>query len=91
MFRRRHTDVFPPRVEVIHWRDPDNSCEHVVFIDGVEVPADVYTIDPGHGYTRIEWDMDTEAQVSSASPLVAEVLRNARDDVADGPYINEEN
>lgn len=72
-----------PWVEIIHWRETEEGCEHVVFIDGVEVPADVHNIDPGRGWTRTEWDQQTEYEVSNASELVGSLLRVARNDAAD--------
>ena len=78
-----------PWIEVVHWRDSDEGCELTVFVDGMEVTADVYEIDPGRGgWTRAEWDLDTEAEVSRASSAVAAVLRDARNDAADNsPYV----
>lgn len=46
----------PSRVQIVHSRHPDMSCCVQVFLDGVEVEADVEDIDPGAGATRMDWD-----------------------------------
>lgn len=48
-------------VEIVHGRDPDEGCEHTVFVDGARVDAYVEDIDPGRGYERESWDENIEA------------------------------
>ena len=45
----------PPRISVVHTRDPDSECSLEVFLDGNRVQADVEDIDPGRGYPRSCW------------------------------------
>lgn len=80
------------RIEIIHWKEEDEPCGVTVFLDGEEVQADVYLINPCVGCTRAEWDEKTDFQCSMASPRVAAVLRDARNDAADqSPYVQEDN
>lgn len=56
-------------VEVIHYRDPDSSCEMYVFVDGtaVAVTAQV-TIDPGAGYSRADWEQHRAESLAGLTP-----------------------
>lgn len=54
-----------PKVEILHGRDPDSSCELTVFVDGARVESvDVIDIDPGRGYERETWDENVKFQLS---------------------------
>lgn len=50
-----HAAAQPPRISVVHTRDPDTACSLKVFLDGQRVEADVEDIDPGHGYPSSCW------------------------------------
>jgi hypothetical protein len=43
-----------PRIDIIHMRDPDSSCDHEVYLDGVPVTykddLHFWSYDPGAGY-----------------------------------------
>lgn len=46
-------------VEIVHYRDPDSSCDVAVFVDGERIADNDLTmisIDPGAGHSRGEWD-----------------------------------
>ena len=44
-------DITPPRVQVLHMRDPDSECGLWVFLDGVHIDTiSVTDVDPGRGY-----------------------------------------
>jgi hypothetical protein len=78
------------RVEVIHSRDPDSSCDVSVFVDGQPVEFEEYSSDPGAGWEgmRSEWDEETETIRRTASPAVAAIVCAARDEMAaNSPYI----
>jgi hypothetical protein len=49
------------KIEILHMRDPDSACEHVVFVNG-ERRDDIVVedIDPGRGFDRESWDGDTQ-------------------------------
>jgi len=44
------------KVEVLHYRDPDSSCDITVWIDGKLVDCTVEDIDPGRGYMMSDWE-----------------------------------
>lgn len=47
----------PPRVQVLHSRDPDSSCDLRVWINGREVEVtEVCDVDPGAGHSREDWN-----------------------------------
>lgn len=47
-------------IEILHVRDSDGGCEHVVFIDSeAGHTVHVETIDPGRGYLLSDWDEHT--------------------------------
>ncbi|HLH45887.1 MAG TPA: hypothetical protein VKV25_01935 [Acidimicrobiales bacterium] len=73
------------RIELVHVRDPEGSCEMQVFVDGVPagkagVEVAEFTVDAGAGCTAEEWHEATEHDCAVASPAVAEVLRRYRSD-----------
>ena len=46
------------RLEILHHRDPDSSCEHVIFLNGVRLDwsqVDLEDVDPGAGYEKADW------------------------------------
>ncbi|MHB1525019.1 MAG: hypothetical protein ACYCZN_01845 [Candidatus Dormibacteria bacterium] len=54
-------------VEVVHYRDPDASCEMRVFVDGAEVSFNEVTIDTGAGYSLADWDEHRERALDGLS------------------------
>lgn len=68
------------RIEILHMRDPDASCEHAIFVNGVPVKdADLvlWDQDPGAGYCEgdIEEDLESvKAQVNWSAAFKAAVL-----------------
>lgn len=68
-----------PKVEVVVDRDPDAGTNVTVFIDGEEVQAVSYTVDPGYGHTHSDWLHSRDEQAATASPKVAELVRATYD------------
>jgi len=68
-------------VEVIHSRDPDYECHIGVFVDGFQSDFAEFTVDPGAGDTRADWNesrqLDLE-QVSERGPAVPGVGHRLR-------------
>lgn len=67
--------ALPPRVQILHSRDPDSSCEIEVWLDGVK--TDSYTVedlDPGRGWTREDWDERVEQAREDTSEFGQRVL-----------------
>jgi len=78
----------PPRVEIVHVRDPDSTCELFVFVDGVPCEtAEWYDTDPGAGHTTADWDRATEWQVNSACPATADLIREVRGEARQSDHI----
>lgn len=63
-------------IEILHSRDPDGDCTIRVFADGVDITdtAKLVDIDPGHGWTRADWDAQTAAIDSMG---LSDAMRNA--------------
>ena len=71
-------------VEVIHYRDPDSSCEMCVFVDGVEVAVTAeVTIDPGAGYSRADWDQQRAEGLAGLSPSARALATRCFDSAED--------
>jgi hypothetical protein len=62
------------RIDVIHTRDPDSSCEIQVYIDGV--------MDPNADYH--EWSFDPGAGTEYSEEEYAEEKKNAVDRAPEG-------
>jgi len=57
------------RIDIIHMRDPDSSCDVEVYVDGQLVGGDVvefWDFDPGAGYPMDEFDENKRAAVETA-------------------------
>lgn len=80
------------RVEILHVRDPDSACGVRVWLDGVEVDADVVDVDPGRGYSREDWDEshEHEVHVEGRSGLFAVAIDEAFREGAENKYIRED-
>lgn len=64
------------RIELIHDRDPDSSCEHVVFLDGQQLTEwSIASTDPGAGQEQRDWE--EELHSIAANPDVSEAFREA--------------
>jgi len=74
-------------VEVIHYRDPDSSCEMYVFVDGAKVSLREVTIDPGAGYSRSDWDEHRAESLDRLSPKAQEVATRWFDSAEESKYI----
>lgn len=54
------------KIEILHTRDPDASCEFTVWVDGRRIERDdesvtvhVEDVDPGYGYELSDWREST--------------------------------
>lgn len=80
-------------IEIIHYRDPDRTCDLVVFVDGKEVAwtdAKIETIDPGAGWEGLKGEWDRRTRDLTGSPAFVATARKLRDAVAaDSPYVTD--
>lgn len=85
------TAVTPPKLEILHQRDPDSGCVHTVFVDGAQTQDyDLEDIDPGAGYEGSDWDERLEAtrQDEDRSPAFRDAAVQALEESADSQYID---
>lgn len=73
------------RIDVIHMRDPDSSCDLLVYVDGVKVDHHEWSFDPGAGteYTEEEYAEEKQNAVDSAPDGLKGVLGEIYDDFED--------
>ena len=78
-------------IEILHERDPDYECNITVWIDGVEVEADIVDVDPGRGYEREEWAESAEyhANVPTRSAAFKDAIAGAYDLASESKYITD--
>lgn len=83
------------RIEILHGRDPDSSCDLTVWIDGVDVTnrddviVDVEDVDPGRGYEAEDWAESAEwaATRPERSDAFKAALAEAYDAYGESKYI----
>lgn len=79
------------RIEILHIRDPDDHCNHIVFVDGVQVNVAIEDVDPGYGYSTVdEWNEGTKrvAKNYGYSEAFGTAVLEARNAAAENsPYI----
>jgi len=83
----------PPRIELLHHRDPDASCEFTLYLNGVETTEYAEEdIDPGAGYTAKAWaERIAEAEADEdASPAFKAASVAALKEASDSAYITGE-
>jgi hypothetical protein len=56
---RLDAPVLGPKIEVLHERDPDSSCDISVYLDGVLARTTEQSVDPGAGGSRADWAQHT--------------------------------
>jgi hypothetical protein len=79
------------KIEILHERDPDSGCDITVWIDGVEVVADVVDVDPGRGYESEDWDESAAYAVADErerSYAFKSAVSAAFDQASGSKYIN---
>lgn len=59
MLGRLDAPVLGPKIEVLHERDPDSSCDISVYLDGVLARTTEQSVDPGAGGSRADWAQHT--------------------------------
>lgn len=78
------------KIEILHGRDPDSSCDMDVYVDGVRVEhVTVESIDPGAGYEVEMWDEHTdwvEAQ-EDYSPAFRQAVVAERQEARSSDYV----
>ena len=86
-----------PKIEILHVRDPDQSCVHTVFVDGVEVSYGAFTmesVDAGAGGSRKEWNEHTEflrnENPEGHSPAFLEATLEARAEDSESKYLDDD-
>ena len=87
-------------VEIVHYRDPDQSCDVAVFVDGIEVrerarlfegdSVRYVSIDPGAGYSRSDWDAARIEDMVGLSPDAQTKVGMCYDDADESRYIDED-
>jgi hypothetical protein len=78
------------KIEILHVRDPDDYCSLRVWLDGVEQPGQDYVdVDPGRGYTILDWEeaQGAEGLVEGRSPAFQRAVDAAFDDAKDSKFI----
>lgn len=77
-------------MQILHSRDPDSSCDIVVYIDGVRATdVEVEDIDPGRGHSAADW----QERIDSYSGDTTEFGQTAQEwliEAADSKYIESE-
>jgi hypothetical protein len=75
-----------PRIDIIHMRDPDSSCDHEVYIDGVQVTykddLHFWSYDPGAGYDLDEVAESREDDIRSAPDFLKNRIEEIWDAMA---------
>ncbi|AXH70523.1 hypothetical protein HOT75_gp137 [Gordonia phage Daredevil] len=88
----RSLSTAPPTIQIITYRDPDASTELSVFLDGRRLSWDEFVergIDPGHGWSREDWDeLITAAEVLPPSAFRDELLQGY-ESYSDNEYIED--
>jgi hypothetical protein len=81
------------RIDIIHMRDPDSSCDHEVYVDGKRVssvygvdtdPAitvEFWSFDPGAGYDRDEIEENKTAGIAAAPDFLKATIEQIWDDM----------
>ena len=92
--RDRHDPAEAPlipayRVEVIGERDPDGGNDIELFIDGVPVGFEEYTVDASRGYEWDNWVQSRANEIANASEAVAAALYWRALDPSGGKYIDD--
>lgn len=69
------------RVDIVHMRDPDSACDHIVYVDGVQVDAEFWEFDPGAGYDHDDIDEMLDEKVAAAPEFLKPTIRRICDDM----------
>lgn len=87
------------RIEILHGRDPDSSCDFDVWVDGKritwndkgDVDLTVEDIDPGAGYQLSDWrESSWLTAQSDATPEFKALVLQARKDAESSSYIEDD-
>jgi hypothetical protein len=79
------------KIEIIHGRDPDSSCGHTVFLNGVRFDnAEIVDLDPGRGWLREDWDEFKESALATGTPAFREALAAEFEAFDGSKYIEED-
>ncbi|MBF6238887.1 hypothetical protein IU474_17690 [Nocardia otitidiscaviarum] len=75
------------RVEAVVVRDPDGPTDVRIFVDGMEVPATLFPVDAGAGWTWAEWMRTRDVNLALASPAARAALLHIYANVPGERYI----
>ncbi|WP_396908029.1 hypothetical protein [Mycolicibacterium sp.] len=70
------------RIDVVHQRDPDASCDIAVYVDGQKVEFHDWDFDPGTGYTEADFEETKKSTLDDAPDFLKPVLAKAFDEMA---------
>lgn len=62
------------RIDIIHERDPDSSCDLTVYVDGVKVDHNSWSFDPGEGMEIAEYDEWRDNAIEAAPEFLKPIL-----------------
>lgn len=70
------------RIDIIHMRDPDSSCDVTVYVDGVSsADVKIHSFDPGAGYNMDEFEEQRQSHIANAPDFLKPVLKQIYDDM----------
>lgn len=64
-------------VEVIAEHSPDSGVTVTVVVDGQQVDAETYVVDPGAGWDWLDWKAYRDEVLTTATPVAAELFAAA--------------
>lgn len=71
------------RIDIIHQRDPDSSCDVEVYVDGKPLAADTdfhyWSFDPGAGYDMDEFEESRREDVEAAPEFLKDTIADIYD------------
>ena len=71
------------RIDIIHQRDPDCSCDIEVWVDGKRMTASVHewSFDPGAGYEMDEFEETKRERVEAAPEFLKDRIAGIYDEM----------
>jgi len=83
------------RIDIIHMRDPDYSCDHEVWVDGVKVGSfdlagphsapdidiEFHEFDPGAGFSMEDWDENKRDRMDAVPEYLRERIASIYDEM----------
>ncbi|UBV20348.1 MULTISPECIES: hypothetical protein [Mycolicibacterium] len=69
------------RVDLIHQRSPNSSCDTAIYVDGQKVEFKSWSFDPGSGWTAGEFNEFRNETLDAAPDFLKPILEEALDDM----------